>query len=86
MPWPRSSKPRARSSSVPRAFPAQLTGREVEVLRLLARGHSNKTIAGRLGVSPKTVGHHVSHVYAKAGVSTRAAAALFAVEHGLLAP
>jgi putative nucleotidyltransferase with HDIG domain len=75
----------ARAATAPRAFPAALTAREVEVLRLLARGHSNKAIATQLGLSPKTVAHHVSHVYAKAGVSTRAAAALFTVEHGLLA-
>jgi putative nucleotidyltransferase with HDIG domain len=75
-----------RAGAAPRAFPAGLTGREVEVLRLVARGMSNKAIAARLGLSPKTVGHHVQHVYAKAGVSTRAAAALFAVEHGLIGP
>jgi putative nucleotidyltransferase with HDIG domain len=75
-----------RAGAAPRAFAAGLTAREVEVLRLVARGHSNKAIAAALGVSPKTVGHHVAHVYAKAGVSTRAAAALFAVEHGLLGP
>jgi putative nucleotidyltransferase with HDIG domain len=73
-----------RAGAAPRAFPAGLTAREVEVLRLVARGHSNKAIAARLQLSPKTVGHHVGHVYAKAGVTTRAAAALFAVEHGLL--
>jgi DNA-binding NarL/FixJ family response regulator len=73
-----------RAGAAPRVFPAGLSGREVEVLRLVARGLSNKQIAAQLGLSPKTVGHHVSHVYAKAGVSTRAAAALFAVEHGLL--
>ena len=73
-----------RGGSAPRAFPAGLTAREVEVLRLVARGLSNKEIAAQLHLSPKTVGHHVGHVYAKAGVSTRAAAALFAVEHGLL--
>jgi putative nucleotidyltransferase with HDIG domain len=75
-----------RAGAAPRAFPAGLTGREVEVLRLVARGRSNKAIAAELGLSPKTVGHHVQHVYAKAGVSTRAAAALFAVENGLLGP
>jgi putative nucleotidyltransferase with HDIG domain len=75
-----------RAGAAPRAFPAGLTGREVEVLRLVARGLSNKEIAAQLELSPKTVGHHVSHVYAKAGVATRAAAALFAVEHGLLGP
>ena len=73
-----------RTGAAPRPFPAGLTAREVEVLRLVARGHSNKAIAAQLHLSPKTVGHHVGHVYAKAGVSTRAAAALFAVEHGLL--
>ena len=73
-----------RGGAAPRAFPAGLTAREVEVLRLVARGRSNKEIAAQLHLSPKTVGHHVGHVYAKAGVCTRAAAALFAVEHGLL--
>ena len=67
-----------------RAWPAGLTDREVEVLRRLARGASNKAIAQALGLSPKTVGHHVAHVYTKAGVSTRAAATLFAMEHDLL--
>jgi putative nucleotidyltransferase with HDIG domain len=75
-----------RAGAAPRAFPAGLTGREVEVLRLVARGRSNKEIAAQLALSPKTVGHHVAHVYTKAGVATRAAAALFAVEHGLLGP
>jgi DNA-binding NarL/FixJ family response regulator len=56
----------------------------VEVLRLVARGNSNRAAAAELGLSPKTVGHHVQHVYSKAGVSTRAGAALFAMQHGLL--
>jgi HD-GYP domain-containing protein (c-di-GMP phosphodiesterase class II) len=64
--------------------PAGLTAREVEILRLLARGLLNKEIARRLGVSPKTVDNHVQHIYAKLGVSSRAAAGLFATEHGLL--
>ncbi len=66
------------------ARPANLTEREVDVLRLLARGHSNRAIANQLAISPKTVGHHVEHIYSKAGVRTRAGAALFAVESGLL--
>jgi HD-GYP domain-containing protein (c-di-GMP phosphodiesterase class II) len=66
------------------ARPAELTEREVDVLRLIARGLANKQVAARLGISPKTVGHHVEHIYAKAGVSTRAGATLFAMEHGLL--
>ena len=66
------------------SWPAQLTDREVEVLRLVARGQSNKQIAAKLGISPKTVQHHVAHVYAKIGVGSRAGAAIFATEHGLL--
>jgi DNA-binding CsgD family transcriptional regulator len=63
---------------------AGLTGREVQVLILLARGLSNKQIAGQLVITPKTAGNHVEHIYAKIGASSRAAAALFAVQHGLL--
>ena len=69
-----------------RSRPAGLTEREVDVLRLIARGHVNKQVAASLGISPKTVGHHIEHIYAKAGVSTRAGATLFAMEHGLLSP
>jgi HD-GYP domain-containing protein (c-di-GMP phosphodiesterase class II) len=64
--------------------PAGLTAREVEVLRLLARGLSNKEIAAELVISPKTVGNHVEHIYEKIDASTRAAAGLFAMQHGLL--
>jgi HD-GYP domain-containing protein (c-di-GMP phosphodiesterase class II) len=67
-----------------REGPAGLTAREVEVLRLLARGLSNREIAERLVISPKTVGKHVEHVYAKTDASNRAAAGLFAMQHGLL--
>jgi HD-GYP domain-containing protein (c-di-GMP phosphodiesterase class II) len=71
-----------RLPSVPR--PAGLTEREVDVLRLIARGRTNKEVARELGLSPKTVGRHVEHIYAKAGVATRAGATLFAVEHDLI--
>jgi HD-GYP domain-containing protein (c-di-GMP phosphodiesterase class II) len=64
--------------------PAGLTNREVEVLRLLARGQSNKQIAERLVITPKTTGNHIEHIYTKIQASTRAAAALFALQHGLL--
>ncbi|RSM48716.1 HD domain-containing protein [Amycolatopsis balhimycina DSM 5908] len=64
-------------------FPAGLTGREVEVLRLLAGGGSNRDIARSLSISEKTVRNHVEHIYAKAGVSNRTGAGLFALEHGL---
>jgi HD-GYP domain-containing protein (c-di-GMP phosphodiesterase class II) len=63
---------------------AGLTGREVEVLRLLARGLSNKQIAERLGISRKTVSHHVEHIYAKTGTTNRALASLFAANHALI--
>jgi HD-GYP domain-containing protein (c-di-GMP phosphodiesterase class II)/DNA-binding CsgD family transcriptional regulator len=66
------------------AWPANLSDREVEVLRLLARGLSNRAIAGSLYISPRTAEHHVQHIYTKIGASTRAAAAMFAMEHGLL--
>jgi HD-GYP domain-containing protein (c-di-GMP phosphodiesterase class II) len=65
-------------------WPAGLSDREVEVLRLLARGLPNRAIAGRLYVSPRTAEHHVQHIYTKIGASTRAAAAMFAMEHDLL--
>jgi putative nucleotidyltransferase with HDIG domain len=68
------------------AQPAGLTEREVQVLRLIARGHANKQVAAVLGISPKTVGHHIEHLYAKAAVTTRAGATLWAMEHGLLSP
>lgn len=64
--------------------PADLTEREVDVLRLIARGRTNKQAATDLGISPKTVNTHVEHIYAKASVTTRAAATLFAIEHNLL--
>jgi HD-GYP domain-containing protein (c-di-GMP phosphodiesterase class II) len=67
-----------------REGPAGLTPREVEVLRLLARGLSNKEIAARLSISPKTVGNHAEHIYAKIDAQSRAAAAFFAMQQGLL--
>ena len=66
------------------ARPAGLSEREVEVLRLVARGASNRDVARLLSLSVKTVGHHVAHIYIKIGVTTRPAAALFAMEHDLL--
>jgi HD-GYP domain-containing protein (c-di-GMP phosphodiesterase class II) len=72
--------PRRRRTSV-----RGLTAREVEVLGLLATGRSNREIATELVLSPKTVGHHIESIYAKAGVSTRAGATMFAMEHGLVA-
>jgi HD-GYP domain-containing protein (c-di-GMP phosphodiesterase class II) len=67
-----------------RRWPAGLTTREVEVLRLVARGLSYRQVAERLVISRKTASNHVERIYAKIGVSNRAMASLFAVKHGLL--
>jgi HD-GYP domain-containing protein (c-di-GMP phosphodiesterase class II) len=76
-----------RTAVVPRQdLPAGLSAREVEVLGLVADGHSNAEIARRLTISQRTAKHHVQHIYTKIGVSSRAAAALFAMEHHLLGP
>ncbi len=64
--------------------PGALTGREVEVLRLAALGLTTKEIADRLYISPKTADHHIQHVYTKIEVSTRAAAALWAMQHDVV--
>jgi DNA-binding CsgD family transcriptional regulator len=74
------SRPARATSSVP----AGLTERELEVLRLLARGYSNKEIASALEIATRTAQHHVEHIYGKIGVSSRAAAALFATQNDLL--
>jgi DNA-binding NarL/FixJ family response regulator len=67
-----------------RSWPAGLSEREVEVLRLVARGLSKRQIAERLIISPATADHHIRHIYDKIGVSTRAAATLFALQHDLV--
>jgi HD-GYP domain-containing protein (c-di-GMP phosphodiesterase class II) len=65
-------------------LPAGLSEREVEVLRQICLGHSNRQMADRLHIAEKTVGHHVQHIYNKIGRSTRAGAALFAMENNLI--
>jgi HD-GYP domain-containing protein (c-di-GMP phosphodiesterase class II) len=65
------------------AWPCDLTDREVEVMRLTARGMSNKEIASALVISPRTAQNHLAAIYDKTGRRTRAGAAVFAVEHGL---
>jgi HD-GYP domain-containing protein (c-di-GMP phosphodiesterase class II) len=70
-----------RNTGERQANPGGLTRREVEVLRLAARGLTTQDIAGRLFISPKTADHHIQHIYSKIGVSTRAAAALWAMQH-----
>lgn len=76
-------EPRART--VRRAkLPGGLTRREADVLRLAARGLTTQQIADRLAISSKTADHHIQHIYTKIGVSTRAAAALWATQHAVV--
>jgi len=67
-------------------YPSGLSEREVEVLRVLARGKTNKEIATSLDISVKTAGNHVQHIFEKIGVTTRAAATLFAMQNDLIPP
>jgi DNA-binding CsgD family transcriptional regulator len=81
----RAATLRAAAPTAPRAptWPAGLTGREVEVLRLIAAGRSNSAIAQALFISPNTVLHHVSSIFAKLGVANRAEAAAYAIRLGV---
>jgi DNA-binding CsgD family transcriptional regulator len=63
---------------------AGLTPREIEVLRLIAAGYTAKEAARKLDIAPKTADNHIQNLYSKIGVSTRAGAALYALERGLL--
>ncbi|HEY8952632.1 MAG TPA: HD domain-containing phosphohydrolase, partial [Candidatus Dormibacteraeota bacterium] len=71
-------------SRVRAELPAGLSEREVEVLKEICLGHTNRQMAEQLHIAEKTVGHHVQHIYDKIGRSTRAGAALFAMENGLV--
>jgi DNA-binding NarL/FixJ family response regulator len=77
---PVSSRPSA--SSTPE-YPAGLSPREVEVLRLVVEGLTNAQAAKELYLSPRTIETHLTSIYHKLGVSSRAAATRFALEHGL---
>lgn len=70
-------------TGVASGYPAGLTAREVEVLRLLASGRSNKEIAQALVVSVPTAERHVANVYAKIGARGRVEATMFALHNGL---
>ena len=63
---------------------AGLTPREIEVLRLIAAGHTAKEAARQLEIAPKTADNHIQSLYSKIGVTTRAGAALYALERGLV--
>ena len=67
----------------PQDRPRRMTGREVEVLRLVAAGKTNREIAAELVISEHTVARHVQNIYAKLEVSSRSGATAFAFEHGL---
>jgi HD-GYP domain-containing protein (c-di-GMP phosphodiesterase class II) len=67
-----------------RERPAGLTAREIDVLRLVARGLSSKEIAAGLVISPKTARNHIEHIYMKIGATSRVGASLFALKNGLL--
>lgn len=66
------------------AYPAGLSAREVEVLRLVAAGRTNEEIAGALCISKHTVIHHITHILAKTQSDNRAAAAAYAIRHNLI--
>jgi DNA-binding NarL/FixJ family response regulator len=76
---------RAEADSAARSlhWPDGLTEREIEVLRLIASGKTNRAIAAELVISEKTVARHVSNIFTKLGLSSRAAATAYAYEHGL---
>ena len=80
--WPGSTPPRL--SKRPARRPGGLSTREVEVLRLVAAGLTNRAIAEALTISERTVDRHVSNIFTKLDVSTRAAATAFAYEHGFV--
>jgi DNA-binding NarL/FixJ family response regulator len=63
-----------------------LTAREIEVVRLVANGLTNRAVADRLGISEKTVARHLSNIFTKLGLSSRAAATAYAYRQGLLGP
>jgi DNA-binding CsgD family transcriptional regulator len=86
VPLPTARPTRAEASPTLRSlsFPAGLTAREVEVLRLLSQGWTDAQIAAQLVISPRTVNHHTTSLYSKLAVSSRAAATRYALEHHLL--
>ncbi|HEX6481202.1 MAG TPA: LuxR C-terminal-related transcriptional regulator [Ktedonobacteraceae bacterium] len=75
--------PTPSATSSPQVYPAGLTAREVEVLRLLARGLTDQQIADKLVLSPRTVHAHISSIYSKLAVTSRSAATRYAIEHHL---
>ena len=83
--FPAQEARQSPTSSTRRAptYPAGLTAREVEVLRLIAQGLSNAQVAEELSISPRTVNTHLTAIYGKIGVASRSAATRYAIEHHL---
>ena len=71
------------SARKPLTYPAGLTAREVEILRLVAQGRTNAQVAEQLVISPRTVNWHLTSIYGKIEVSSRSAATRYAIEHHL---
>ena len=74
----------ALSKPATASVPGGLTARELEILRLLAAGRTNRAIAETLVISEKTVARHVSNIFAKLGLSSRSAATAYAYQQGLV--
>src|SRR5690606_37597630 len=81
---PALARVRGAGALPPDDAPGGLTARELEVLRQLAAGKTNRTIADEMVISEKTVARHVSNIFGKLGISSRSAATAYAYEHGLL--
>jgi HD-GYP domain-containing protein (c-di-GMP phosphodiesterase class II) len=73
-----------RHAAAPQSYPNGLSEREVDVLRLVAKGMSRKQIGATLFIADKTVARHIEHIYGKIGVNTRPGATVFAMQNGLL--
>jgi predicted ATPase/DNA-binding CsgD family transcriptional regulator len=80
----RSERTSAPPATSPASYPAGLTAREVEVLRLVAQGMTNEQVAALLVISPRTVNTHLTSIYGKIGVSSRSTATRYAIEHQLV--
>jgi len=72
-----------KNANATQSLPVKLTVREVKVLQFVAKGMSNRQIAQELGLSAKTVANHLTHIFNKTMCENRAAAAAFAIQHGL---
>ena len=79
-----SGLPQAPTTKTPPTYPAGLTAREVEVLRLVASGLTDPQVAAQLVISPRTVNSHLASIYGKIGVSSRSAATRYAIEQHLV--